>query len=139
MKQIKYLILAFAPLALGFIMLQIPLAPNFFSLLFYFAWYFVGYSSGKDFDTPAASFLFGNFLSVLLFFLGSTQLLRHGTYASNLFGLLPQLFFAPANPISAKVMLSIIQTSPAFACLCLSFLLTSMVYILGYYRKRSEK
>ena len=131
MKQTKYLLLAFAPLALGFIMLQIPLAPNFFSLLFYFAWYFVGYSSGKDFDTPAASFLFGNFLSVLLFFLGSTQLL--------LFGLLPQLFFAPANPISAKVMLSIIQTSPAFACLCLSFLLTSMVYILGYYRKRSEK
>lgn len=139
MKQTKYLLLAFSPLLFGLIMSQIPFAPNFFSLLFYFGWYFVGYFSGKDFDTPFASFLCGNFLSILLFFLGSTQLLRYGAYAPNLFGLLPQLFFTPADPISAKVMMSIIEAAPAFACLCLSFLLTSAVYILGYYRKRGEK
>ena len=139
MKQTKYFLLAFAPLALGAAMVQLPFALNLMSVLFYFCWYFVGYFSAKDFDTPFGSFLSGNFMSVLMFFLGATQLLRYGIYADNLSGMLPQLFFIPAGPISANVMMSIIDEAPAFACLCLSFILTSAVYILGYYRKRGEK
>ena len=102
------------------------------SIVFFVFWYSVGYNSLDHFDSAVKSFIPANCFSVLFFVIGAVMVLMTGTFPENFVGHLCEMFFFPAYSISRIVMLSLIDEAPDFACLVLSFLLTSAIYVSGY-------